>query len=64
MIAIEPNLRKVLETVVFGDLPRREVAVEIDDRQIAGEIVVQPHGGFVLEQKVLGDEVRHRATAV
>ena len=56
MIAVEPNLRQVGEAVVLGDLPRRQVAVVVDDRQIAGEAVIEFDRTVVLQEKVFGDE--------
>ena len=56
MIAVEPDLRQVGEAVVLGNLPRRQVAVVVDDRQIAGEAVIELDRAVVLQEEVFGDE--------
>ena len=56
MIAVEPDLRQVGEAVVLGNLPRRQVAVVVDDRQITGELVIKLDRAVVLQKKVFGDE--------
>ena len=61
VIAVEPDLREVVEPVILGHLPRRQMAVVVDDRQIAGVAVIQFDGRIVLQQEILGDErVAHR----
>ena len=56
VIAVEPDLRKVLEATVRGDLLRGKVGMIVDDRQVAGVLVIQLNGAIVLEEEVLRDE--------
>ena len=56
MIAAEPNLREVGEAVVLGDLPRRQMAMVVDDGQIAGKAVVQLDGAIALQKEVFRNE--------
>ena len=56
VIAVEPGLRDVLEIAVLGDLLRRQVAMVVDDRQIAGVLVIELDRLIGLQQEILGDE--------
>ena len=56
MVTVEPDLRQILEAVIGRDLLGWEVAVVIDDRHIAGVLVIESDGGFGLKQEILGDE--------
>jgi hypothetical protein len=55
-IAVEPDLCQIGEAMILGNLLGRQVAMVIDDGQVAGVIVVEPAGGLVLEEKIVGDE--------
>ena len=59
MVLIEPDPRKVGEAAVLSNLPCGQVTVEIDDRQIAGEAVVEFDRPIVLQKEVFLDEVVH-----
>ncbi len=56
MVAAEPDLREILESAVGGDFGRRQMAVVVEDRQIAGEFVIQTRRPIVFQQKVFGDK--------
>ena len=56
MVAVEPDLCQVGEAVILGHLLRGQVAVVVDDGQVAGVIVVEPAGRLALEEEIVGDE--------
>ncbi len=63
VVAVEPNLRDVLPSGVRGDLGRRQVGVEIDDRQRGRMVEVETGRFFALEQESLVDQTAQRATS-
>ena len=62
VITVEPHLADVLPADIGGDLGRRQVSVEIDDRQVGRVVEVEAGGLVALEQKALVDETAHRST--
>jgi len=59
VVAFEPDFEEVLEAPVFGQVARRQVAVEIEDGFRLGVLVVEPARGARGQQKVLVNEALH-----
>ena len=56
VVSVKPRLRKVLEPVVFGDLPRRQMTMVVDDRHVPRVLVVQLYCPVTQQQEVFRDE--------
>ena len=59
VVAAEPDLGDVLELPVLRDVLGRQVAVVVEDRHLAGVLVVQPLRGLAAQQEILSHEL-HR----
>jgi hypothetical protein len=46
VIAFQPDVIQVFETIIFGNLLRRQVAVVVENRLIFRVVVVQAAGKF------------------
>ena len=61
LLSAQPHLREIVESPVFVNFLRGDVAVIIDKRERCGVIVVQAPGGFIFEKKVISHELFHTA---
>jgi hypothetical protein len=59
MIALEPDLEKILKAAVFGHFTGWQVAMVVEDGLVLGVLMVQPLRGFIGQQEIVVDE-RHR----
>jgi hypothetical protein len=59
VIAFQPDVIQVFETIIFGNLLRRKVAVVVENRLIFGVIVVQTAGKFGIKQKIFSHKRCH-----
>jgi hypothetical protein len=60
MVAVQPDLRQVVKSPVFGNLIGRQVTVVINDRHPGGMVMVQPPGSVGLKEKIVGEKRLHR----
>ncbi len=56
MVAVQPDLREVLEAAIRGDVAGRKMAVIIDDRLLLGETMIQFGSAIVPQQEVVRNE--------
>ena len=63
VVAVEPDLRDVLPAGVRGDLGRRQVGVEVDDRQLGRVVEIETDRLFALKQESLVNQTVQRATS-
>ena len=59
MIAFQPALEEIGELPVLRNIRRRQVGMIVDDRLVAGVLVVQLAGGFGFQQEVVVNEGFH-----
>ena len=59
VIAFEPDLGKIGEAAVFGDVFRGKMAVVVEDRLRRGVIVIESPGDVGGEQKIFAEESGH-----
>src|SRR5690606_4380716 len=60
VVTVQPELGDAGELVILRELGGGQVAVIVDDRQLPGDVVVEPPGGLAVQQKVLVEEARRR----
>ena len=60
MIALEPDLKEVLELAVLRDVARGNMAVVVEDGFRRGVFVIQPAGRLVAEQKIFMNKGHNR----
>jgi cysteinyl-tRNA synthetase len=58
MIPFEPDFEEVVEPAVDGDVPRREMAMEVTDGFGFRELVIQPPRRAAAEKKIVVDEAQ------
>ena len=59
VVALEPYLRQVVETVVLGDIRGNQVAMIVDDRHLGRMVVVKALGRGGLQQEVVVVKLFH-----
>ena len=58
VVAFQPDLEQIPKTPVLGDVPRREMAMVVEDRLALGILVIKPPGSLGAQEEILVDE-RH-----
>ena len=56
VVALQPDFEKILEAAVLGYLPRRQMAMIVEDGFVLGIFVIQPLRGLAAEEKIVMDE--------
>ena len=59
LLSAQPHLGQVVKAPILIDLPRRDMAVIVDNGQFRRIVVIEMLGGFALEQKVLIHKLFH-----
>ena len=64
VVAFEPHFGEVFEDVVVGHILGDEVAVLVDDGHLGCVFVIEPLGGFGLQQEVVVIESFHTRKSI
>src|SRR5690242_4931318 len=59
MIPFKPDFEKIVELPVLGNIPRREVAVIIEDRLWCGKLAIKTLGRPRVQEEVVSDEFHY-----
>ena len=62
MVAFEPDVEKIREPAVLGNVFRREMTVVVEDGLWSGVSLIKPACNIVGQQKIVIEEGWHRET--
>jgi hypothetical protein len=56
MVALQPDLEKILKAAVLGHFTRWQVAMVVEDGLVLGVFVIEPLRGLIGQQEIVVDE--------